>query len=1117
MIKRLLLLLTGIVIAINITFAQNFILSNTITSNSQVTIVDMQKASDGTIVTGYFIGTLDVPAAYTAVAFDAFVAKYDEDFLLEWIQPITGSFAEFPFGLTLHDNYIYLVGAYKGTCDFDGGSEILDAGTSTFDAFLAKYNLDGNFVWAKPIAYNEADQQVRAIDIDKDDDLIIAGYYTDSINIIGNTFVEANGLFITKADTSGSVIWANSIATDDVNSRIEAVSAFNSGYYFSGNIKGSIDFDVKNISSSNASYTDAFLYKTDFTGNGLWLRKTYGSGDDDTRTGTITGDNFGNVYFTGFFGTSYIQVDENNTTVSSKQLTNNGSLDAFIIKYNKTGDLSWSYNYGNEGEEWARDIEYKNGFLYLTGYFSDTLYVEDDTLTSSDPDDNDALLAMFDAKGNLLRAAHILDSDNGTVSGVALDIDDENNAYWGGDYKATEIYIGDSTHTLAGTKSGFISKYKPTFTVAFTKKQGITCNGSDDGELIVTPFFGVPPFDYNWSHDVDLNDSTATGLAPGIYSVKVTDFTGSKDSVQYTIVEPDSFIFNPDITNVTTCSYSTEGAITLNTTGGNGGNQYNWFEDEGGSGVQLTSKDQSGLTTGKYCVTVTDMNGCAGDTAIYITGPEPIYFGNSVVTDYSSPVAKGDIDLSITGGFGDPASFTYDWTGPSGFTSSDEDITDLDPGNYTIEVTDVHLCNFDTIFNVKDLDTFYVYISDKKDACNGVSNGNATASFYSPKGHTNISYLWDANAGSQETAKATGLAPGRYYYVTVTDLEETPNCVMEDSVYIDELTYTFAGAISGSSKTELDCYGDSDGFIDLNITSAGVQPYTYNWSNGAETQDIVDLAVNDYSVTVTDVNECSFTILNTSVTQPDQLAATAEITNEPQCNGGQDGSVNVLRNGGTIPYTYKWNDPGSQTSQTADALYAGYYTVTVTDYNGCEVTASVNLTEPETISILNESSTDESATGEADGTITVIATGGTDPLEYTLTPGDVINNTGIFTGLSGGDYTVSVTDLYDCEPAVSNTITVGVGDAINDLNIKDQIKIYPNPTNSKITVSIDLINIKNLKVDILNIAGEVIENRYIFDSDNIIEEFDLSAYSKGIYFIRISSEKINYTDKIVLQ
>ena len=438
MIKRLLFLLTGIVITINITFAQNFILSNSITSNSQVTIVDMQKTSDGTIVTGQFVGTLNVPEAYTSIVFDAFVAKYDEDFLLDWIQPITGSFAEFPFGLTIHDNYIYLVGAYKGTCDFNDGALVLDAGTSTFDAFLAKYNLDGSFVWAKPIAYNEADQQVRAIDVDKDNNLIVAGYYTDSINIIGNSFVETNGLFITKVDTSGSIIWAKSVETDDINSRIEAISAFNSGYYFSGNIKGSIDFDVKSISSSNASYTDAYLYKTDFSGNGLWLRKTYGAGDDDTRTGTITGDNFGNVYFTGFFGTSYIQVDENNTSISSKQLTNNGSLDAFIIKYNKTGDLSWSYNYGNEGEEWARDIEYKNGFLYLTGYFSDTLYVEDDTLTSSDPADNDALLAMFDANGNLLRAAHILDSDDGTASGVALDIDDENNAYWGGDYKATE-------------------------------------------------------------------------------------------------------------------------------------------------------------------------------------------------------------------------------------------------------------------------------------------------------------------------------------------------------------------------------------------------------------------------------------------------------------------------------------------------------------------------------------------------------------------------------------------------------------------------------------------------------------------------------------------------------
>ncbi len=1023
MIKKILYFLAIVQLLSSEVSSQNFILSNFLTSNSKVRTAELKRVTDGVIVYGDFVGTLNVPGTYTANVRDVFLAKYDNNFELVWLQQIGGTLIDWAFDIEIHDNYIYAVGIYKGTCTFDGGTEELTAVGSNFDAFLAKFKLDGTFVWAKPYVYNEAVQYATAIDVDKNDDLLIGGYYSDSITFENDKFISGNGMFFSKADTSGTITWAKNIPSDNTNTKIQAISAFDDGYYFTGNVEGSATFDVGGITSNDALYSDVFLYKTDFNGTGSWLRRSYGYGSADTRTGTITGDEYGNVYYSGLYGGTYIEVDSTNLLKSNKTLVNNGSFDAFIFKYNKTGNLIWHYNYGQKGQEWARGLKYQNGFLYLVGYFSDTIFFKNDTITSGALDDNDAMLAMFDAEGNAIKGVNIEDSNDGTTSGIALSVDSENNVYWGGDFKASQINIGDSTFNLSGTQSIFISKYKPTFTVAFTKKQHVTCNGGNDGKLIVTPFFGVPPFTYEWSHPAGTNDSTASNLSAGVYVVTVTDGIDSVDVSQYTLTEPGAFIFNPVITQVTTCSYSQEGAIDLNVTGGNGSNTYQWFESDGGSGVVLTAEDQSGLTTGTYSVTVTDSESCTGDTVIYITGPDPITFGGSVVTDSSGLGGPGAIDLVCSGGFGDPASFTFYWQGPTGPPTHSEDTSNLSPGNYSVTVTDLHLCEFDTMFNVANLDTFYIFISDYKDACYNTFNGNATVSYSSPDNHTAITYLWDSNASSQTTAQATGLASGRYYYVTVTDTENTPNTVLVDSVFIDDLSYNFAGSLAGT--TTLDCFGDTDGYIDLSITTAGIEPYSYNWSNSETTQDITNLSIGTYSVTATDANECTFSITDYVIDQPTALAAVAEIVNSPTCNGNLDGEVTVLRNGGTVPYTYQWNDPGSQTTQNATGIDAGYYTVTVTDYNSCTAVSSINLTEPEAITI-DTTVNHVSCNSGAEGSIQLTVSGGTTPFTYFWS---TTNGLGLVvtdknqSGLTAGKYYFTATDDHNCTYEDSVEIT----------------------------------------------------------------------------------------------
>ena len=987
--------------------------SNVITGDNQILIRDLKKVdNNGFLAYGVYLGTLNTPDNNSADGVsDLYLARYDEDFNLIWLKEIEGAGLTVANEMVIIDEEILVLGQFSTSCSFNNGQKTLYTNGTDKDVFIAKYALNGDFKWAKSIAFNSANQFGMTMDADINNNVIVGGYYQDSITFEGEKFISPYGMYFAKFDSAANFIWAKNIITNKKQTKLQTISAFNDGYYINGNFQGTATFDIKEISNAG-NFTDVFLYKTDFDGNGVWIRQTYG--DYSVSTGTITDDEYGNIYYTGYYSGSQLEMDANSSSKYSTVLKSNGSQEIFVLKYNKGGNIVWAKSYGTSGAEWARDLKYQNDFLYITGYLSDTLVFGNDTLFTNLSGDYDPFLGLIDREGNTLKAINIVDSDDGNDSGMEISSDSESNAYWGGYFKSSTLFIGDSTfNNSTGKEHVFFAKYTPPYVAVFTKKQNVSCNGQTDGKLIVTPYFGVAPYTYAWNHNGSLTDSTASGLAPGTYTVTVTDAVDSTAVVSYDLTEPGVITFNPVITDVVTCSYSEEGAIDVSTAGGNGGYQYQWLATEGGCGVTLHAEDQAGLTIGTYNVTVTDSKGCIGDTTMHITGPDPITFGGSVVTD-SSGIGPGAIDLVYTGGFGDPASFTFDWQGPSGITTHSEDTSNLSPGNYSVTVTDVHVCQFDTLFNVANLDTFYIYIAKYKNACFGTINGSATVEFHSPDNHTAVTYQWDANAGSQTTAQATNLAPGRYYHVMVTDTENSPNTVLVDSVYIDELAYTFGGSLSGTST--LNCYGDNDGYIDLTITSPGTKPYTYNWSNGSTLQDLTDLGIGTYSVTVTDKYSCQFSVTNYTIYQPTLVSAVAEIVNSPSCNGDFDGEVTVDRSGGTAPYTYEWDDPGFQDTRNADGLDAGYYNVTVSDVNGCEATSGVNLTEPEAISISKVIS-NEVCNGAGEGAISLTVNGGTTPFSYywstTVGSGLVITDKNQ-SGLTAGKYYVTATDNNNC-------------------------------------------------------------------------------------------------------
>ncbi|MDQ3050361.1 MAG: T9SS type A sorting domain-containing protein, partial [Bacteroidota bacterium] len=221
--------------------------------------------------------------------------------------------------------------------------------------------------------------------------------------------------------------------------------------------------------------------------------------------------------------------------------------------------------------------------------------------------------------------------------------------------------------------------------------------------------------------------------------------------------------------------------------------------------------------------------------------------------------------------------------------------------------------------------------------------------------------------------------------------------------------------------------GGASGAIDITV-SGGTDPYDYDWSTGATSEDVTGLSAGTYTVTVTDENGCSVT---ESFNVDDAGAVEADASGtDVSCNGGNNGSADLVVSGGTDPYVFDWSN--GATTEDISGLVAGTYTVTITDLNGCTAIATVTINEPVAIEIIAEGVCSPcKKNGEAYASAS--ASGGTGQLSYLWSTGAT---TAVINNLESGTYTVTVTDengcsateevILDCDPECQyTTFTMG--------------------------------------------------------------------------------------------
>jgi gliding motility-associated-like protein len=525
----------------------------------------------------------------------------------------------------------------------------------------------------------------------------------------------------------------------------------------------------------------------------------------------------------------------------------------------------------------------------------------------------------------------------------------------------------------------------------------ISCHGGNNGSLTALPSGGAGNFSFQWSPVVS-SLSTIQGLSTGTYSVTVRDANNCTATASYFLAQPPVLSLNVNVLQNVFCYGGNDGAAVAQPSGGTPNYTFSWSNSTG----QTNTATANDLTAGNQTVTVTDARGCTA-TANFTVSQPPVFSVAVSTTNANCPTSNdGAATANVTGGVGP---YLFSWDGNTGPQTQ----TGLSFGNHSVLVTDFNQCTASTTFFIDTNYALRVTVQTTDATCFGLNNGSVVVTPVNGTPAFTFSYRTATGANANPSALAAG-----NYNLTVTDFL---NCIYTASFSIaqpDDILLSFAA-------TSPLCTGDANGSITVSV-SGGRPGYSYLWSDlqNQTTATASGLAAGNYSVTITDVNQCTKTG-SYAIADPANLQSTFLNRKEISCAGANDGSLTVQGEGGTPPYTYAWqqnNFVPSTNSATITNLGPDVYIATVTDRNGCSVSDTAVFTSPPLLNFNYIIVDSASCPGYADGKLRMQAQGGTpasgnEPYRYSLNNVNY-QTSGIFTGLVAGDYRIYVKDSNNC-------------------------------------------------------------------------------------------------------
>ncbi|MEW6468747.1 MAG: gliding motility-associated C-terminal domain-containing protein [Bacteroidota bacterium] len=442
---------------------------------------------------------------------------------------------------------------------------------------------------------------------------------------------------------------------------------------------------------------------------------------------------------------------------------------------------------------------------------------------------------------------------------------------------------------------------------------------------------------YNWAPSTGLNTTTGSTVI-ALPSVTTTyTVTGTvvacgtaTNSFIITVIPAPTVTVTPNSTSI--CSGSFTNLIA------NGASTYTWSPASGLSSTTGTVVTANPTASTTYTVVGIAANGCSDTVAVPVTVNPLFALNTSSTPSVCGNINSGTATVTNTGG---TPPFTYQWNDP--LMQTNDTAFFLAPGTYFVTVTDANGCSVTTSSTVLSTGTMSLSIAYSDALCFGTASGTATLSVTG--GSPPYTYLW-SDPQAQTTAMADSLMAGTYT-VTVTD---TNNCAQSIAVTIAQPT-----ALTMSATGTFESCNNNNGTASTGPINGGVPPYTFAWSNGANTQGITGLDSGMYTVTLTDANGC--TRMDTVVIGNSMSTNCMFIPNAFSPNGDGDHDLFVIDNIGVYPsvkvaifnrwgnlvyenpeYKNDWDGTNG-----GDQLPGGVYYFVITPNGGDEVSGTLTL------------------------------------------------------------------------------------------------------------------------------------------------------------------------------
>lgn len=527
-----------------------------------------------------------------------------------------------------------------------------------------------------------------------------------------------------------------------------------------------------------------------------------------------------------------------------------------------------------------------------------------------------------------------------------------------------------------------------------TIQKNVSCFGQSNGKARVNVMGGQPPYSYLWSNSVTL-DSNAT-LNRGLHYVLMTDTKNCKDSVAFTITQPDSLHANLNLYHPR--CHNTLGSIKINPIGGTAPYQYSF-----NASPYSATDSFINLTGTSYTIVVRDINLCSKTFSPALITPSQLIATYKMDSIRCFGASTGRITVNYSGGTGGKTIRN------NSAINAGDTVKNLSVGNYLIEVSDANNCKVDSLVNVPQYPDIVLTVVKDTVKCYGSATASMTIS--ATGGAGGFSYGINSSAFASSNI-FTGIAAG----VQTAKVRDQYQCQKTQNVTITQID----SMIITPQLTQNLCFKDSLGKVKF-LISGGTAPYliSFNGSSISSTDTFVKLPAGTYTYSVRDFNNC---IKNGSltITHPSPIIS-ATIIDSVKCFKQSTGSVIVNPSGGTPAYLISFNGQAFASASSFSSLAAGFYNLKVRDANLCIKDTNLEVKSSDTFyySFTVDSIDCNNANN---GRVTISPQGGKPPYQYRLNAG-AFNSNNVIPNLTPTTHAIQIRDAYNCILNLSVSLT----------------------------------------------------------------------------------------------